>query len=172
MGDITKEYLPWLSRKTGKTYRLLTEAEWEYAARGVTSASPPAKRYSWGDQASHEYANYGEGQCCGGHKQRQGSVGNTAPVGQFPANPFGLHDMHGNVSEWVQDCYETSYGGAPPDGRAFPDYVHCARVARGGSWNVGARSLRSAARRAPNDRPLQPRRRQRPWLPGGQDAVS
>jgi formylglycine-generating enzyme required for sulfatase activity len=99
--DITLEYLPWLSRKTGKTYRLLTEAEWEYAARGATSASAPSKAYWWGDRASHEYANYGKDQCCDGLKQGRDQWVNTAPVGQFPANPFGLHDMHGNVWEWV-----------------------------------------------------------------------
>jgi formylglycine-generating enzyme required for sulfatase activity len=76
--DITTEYLPWLSRKTGKTYLLLTEAEWEYAARGVTSASTPSKPYWWGDKASPEYANYGKDQCCAGHKEGRDRWENTA----------------------------------------------------------------------------------------------
>ncbi len=75
--DITKESLPWLTRKSGKTYRLLTEAEWEYAARGVTSASAPSKRYWWGDQASHEHANCGKDECCDG--LAQGRTGGWRP---------------------------------------------------------------------------------------------
>ena len=144
--DITKEYLPWLSRKTGKTYRLLTEAEWEYAARGVTSASAPSKRYWWGDQASHEYANYGKDQCCDGLKEGRYQWVNTAPVGQFPANPFGLHDMHGNVWEWVQDCWNGSYTGAPSEGSAWTTGDCGRRVLRGGSWYVDPQNLRSASR--------------------------
>ncbi|HEY7675400.1 MAG TPA: formylglycine-generating enzyme family protein [Burkholderiales bacterium] len=145
--DITSEYLPWLSRKTGKTYRLLTEAQWEYAARGVTSASTPSGRYWWGDKASHDHANYGKDQCCGGHKEGRDQWENTAPVGQFPANPFGLHDMHGNIWEWVEDCWHGSYVGAPIDGSAWT--ASCAepsRVLRGGSWNDRPQSLRSAYR--------------------------
>ena len=145
--DITAEYLPWLSRKTGKTYRLLTEAEWEYAARGVTSASTPSKSYWWGDKASHEYANYGKDQCCAGHKEGIDQWENTAPVGQFPANPFGLHDMHGNVWEWVEDCWHGSYEGAPTDGSAWITLCsETSRVLRGGSWNDGPRGVRSAYR--------------------------
>ena len=128
--DVTTEYLPWLSHKTGKAYRLLTEAEWEYAARGETSA-----RYWWGDQASREHANYGKDRCC------------AVPVGQFPANPFGLHDMHGNVWEWVQDCWHASYAGAPADGSEWTG--SCAeptRVLRGGSWNDSPQHIRSAHR--------------------------
>jgi formylglycine-generating enzyme required for sulfatase activity len=145
--DITKEYLPWLSRKTGKIYRLLSEAEWEYAARGVTSASTPSTRYWWGDQASREYMNYGKDRCCGGQKEGRDQWEHTAPVGQFPANPFGLHDMHGNVSEWVKDCWHGSYQGAPSDGSAWdtPD-KDCARGVRGGSWYGDPQHLRSAFR--------------------------
>jgi formylglycine-generating enzyme required for sulfatase activity len=143
---ITQEYLPWLSRKTSRTYRLLSEAEWEYAARGATSASQPAKRYWWGDQASHEYANYGKDACCDGLKRGRDQWVNTAPVGQFPANPFGLHDMHGNALEWVEDCWSGSYSGAPSDGSAWTSGDCSSRVARGGSWSDDPQRLRSAMR--------------------------
>ena len=102
--DQAKAYVAWLSRMTGKPYRLLTEAEWEYAARGVTSADAPQPPYPWGDKASHEYANYGTDLCCQGKTEGRDKWLYTAPVGQFPANAFGLHDMHGNVFEWVEDA--------------------------------------------------------------------
>ena len=97
--DITNEYLPWLSKKTSKSYRLLTEAEWEYAARAGTTT-----RYSFGDEFSNAKANNDKGK--------------TVDVGQYPANAFGLHDLHGNAWEWVQDCYRDTYAGAPTDGTA------------------------------------------------------
>jgi formylglycine-generating enzyme required for sulfatase activity len=94
--DINEEYLPWLSRTTGKTYRLLTEAEWEYAARGGRGRLI----YWWGNQANRKYANYGNADnCCSGGAEGYDKWVNWAPAGQFPANPFGLHDMHGNVWE-------------------------------------------------------------------------
>ena len=96
--DVTTEYLPWLSRKTGKPYRLLTEAEWEYAARGVTSASTPSGRYWWGDQPSREHANYGKDQCC------------AAPVGQLPISywdKFGRPAIEGTWTfpYWSADTW-------------------------------------------------------------------
>jgi formylglycine-generating enzyme required for sulfatase activity len=107
--DEANAYVAWLSRMTGnKPYRLLTEAEWEYAARGVTSADAPHPPYPWGDKASHEYANYGKDSTdrggTGGKSEGRDEWITTAPVGQFPPNAFGLHDMHGNVWEWVLAC--------------------------------------------------------------------
>lgn len=132
--DVTKEYLPWLSRTTGKTYRLLTEAEWEYAARIATRTT-----YSWGNDIGKSQAN-----CSGCGSQWDGKQ--TAPVGSFQPNAFGLHDMHGNVWEWVQDCYTTTYAGAPSDGRAVPEAASCSRVRRGGSWDSLPDDLRLSGR--------------------------
>ena len=148
--DQAKAYVAWLSRMTGKPYRLLTEAEWEYAARGVTSADAPHPPYPWGDKASHEYANYGTDQCCQGKTEGRDKWLYTAPVGQFPANAFGLHDMHGNDFEWVEDPWHDDYRGSPPpptDGSVWMEGGDVSRrVVRGGSWNNDPRDLRSAVR--------------------------
>jgi formylglycine-generating enzyme required for sulfatase activity len=138
--DITSEYLPWLSAKTGQPYRLLTEAEWEYAARAGTTAS-----FSTGATISTRQANFDGTSTYGGgvkgeYRQR------TLEAGTFPANAFGLHDMHGNVWEWVADCYVDSYDNAPADGRGVAAVPSCARVLRGGSWIDAPRVLRSAYR--------------------------
>lgn len=138
--DVTKEFLPWLSKKSSHSYRLLTEAEWEYAARAGTRTP-----FSTGTTITTAQANFDGTETYGGsekgtHRQR------TVPVGSFPANAFGLHDMHGNVREWVQDCYFNTYGGAPSDGRAVPEVPGCSRVLRGGSWIDAPRALRSAYR--------------------------
>ena len=144
-----KQYVAWLSQHTGKTYRLLSEAEWEYAARGLTSAEAPHPAYPWGDTPSHEYANYGtdvSGVFTGKQEVRDQWI-NTAPVGQFPANAFGLHDMHGNVWEWVEDPWHDNYRGAPTDGSArLRDGDPGRRVRRGGAWDDNPRNLRSALR--------------------------
>jgi formylglycine-generating enzyme required for sulfatase activity len=134
--DATKGYVPWLNRKTGKTYRLLTEGEWEYAARaGITTA------YSWGDDIGQANANCNG---CGSQWDNE----QTAPVGSFQPNAFGLYDMHGNVWQWVQDCYHDKYQSAPTDGSAWVTSCTDAgrRVDRGGSWYNGPRTLRSAHR--------------------------
>ena len=133
-GD-AKAYVGWLSRKTGERYRLLSEAEWEYAARAGTRT-----RYHWGHSIGRNQAN------CDGCGSRWDDE-KTAPVGSFPANGFGLHDVHGNVWEWVEDCWHGSYAGAPTDGRAWATGGDCERrVLRGGSWNFIPWFLRSAFR--------------------------
>jgi formylglycine-generating enzyme required for sulfatase activity len=136
-----QQYVAWLSRTTNKRYRLLTEAEWEYAARAGTDV-----RYWWGDQAGRGDANCSD--CGSKWDGRQ-----AAPVGRFAPNPFGLHDMHGNVSEWVEDCYHDRTGermqDAPVDGRAWTSGCTAAvdtRIVRGGAWHGSARTIRSASR--------------------------
>lgn len=145
-------YVAWLSQRTGKAYRLLTEAEWEYAARAgtVTAFStrgritPEQARYNW-------TVSYADSPTRMSYEQR------TAPVGSFAPNGFGLSDMHGNVWEWVQDCYRDTYNGAPTDGRAVELAGCSSRVMRGGSWYDLPRLLRSAYRGRNTPRLPQPR---------------
>jgi formylglycine-generating enzyme required for sulfatase activity len=133
--DDAKQYVAWLSRITGKEYRLLSEAEWEYAARAGTTTT-----YSWGDDIGKGNAN-----CDGCGSQWDNRQ--TAPVGSFKPNAFGLHDMHGNVWEWVEDPWHDSYEGAPADGSPWvKDGDASRRVVRGGSWNNDPQSLRAADR--------------------------
>jgi formylglycine-generating enzyme required for sulfatase activity/CRP-like cAMP-binding protein len=130
-----QRYAAWLSKMTGKPYRLLSEAEWEYAARAGTKTS-----YSWGDEIGKGKAN-----CLGCGSEWDGKQ--TAPVGSFAANAFGVHDMHGNVSEWVEDCYHANYDGAPADGSAWTAGGDCSsRILRGGGWDNSPVNLRSASR--------------------------
>jgi formylglycine-generating enzyme required for sulfatase activity len=138
--DITSQYLPWLSHRTGQTYRLLTETEWEYAARAGT-AGP----FSTGSTISTQIANY-DGTSTYTDSPKGEYRKRSLAVGSFPANPFGLHDVHGNVWEWVQDCHAKSYAGLPADGSPAPEVPGCQRVMRGGSWIDSPRVLRSAAR--------------------------
>ncbi len=117
-------YVAWLSARTGQRYRLLTEAEWEYVTRAGTTT-----RYWWGDDVGRNRANCQE---CGSRWDDS----ETAPVGSFPANAFGLHDSLGNVWEWVEDCYNPNYRAAPTDGGAWLGGKDCTRrVLRGGSWD-------------------------------------
>ena len=128
-----KEYVGWLSQETGETYRLLSEAEWEYAARaGSTTA------FWWGKGVGRGNAN-----CNGCGSKWDGK--RTASVGSFKANDFGLYDTAGNVWEWVEDCWHDSYGDAPTDGTAWVSGDR-RRVLRGGSWVDAPRLIRSANR--------------------------
>jgi formylglycine-generating enzyme required for sulfatase activity len=118
-------YAKWLSEQTGKRYRLPTEAEWEYAARGGTETI-----YWWGNEIKPGVAN-----CIGCGSRWDGKQ--PAPVGSFKPNPFGLYDTAGNVAERVQDCWHENYEGAPTDGSAWEEKNggDCGRrVARGGNW--------------------------------------
>ncbi len=128
-----KAYLAWLSAKTGHAYRLPTEAEWEYAARAGTRTA-----YAWGAALEKDHAN-----CAGCNAI---ALGKTVDTGTFPANGFGLFDMAGNAAEWVEDCWNESYGGAPADGSAFNKPNCRERVLRGGSFNNDTRFVRSSAR--------------------------
>ena len=140
--DDVRAFVDKLSRKTGKEYRLLSESEWEYVARAGSTT-----KFSWGNTASHEYANYGKDECCAGLAQGRDRWVNTSPSGSFLANSFGVYDMHGNVWEWVEDCWHDSYQGASSDGSAWVSGVDCGRrVLRGGSWRFLPRYLRSANR--------------------------
>jgi formylglycine-generating enzyme required for sulfatase activity len=134
-------YVRWLSEATGKSYRLPSEAEWEYACRAGTKTA-----FSFGDTITTDQANYdGNFTYNGGARgvYRRG----TTPVGSFPANPWGLYDMHGNVWEWMQDVVHDNYEGAPLDGSAWEEGGDQARrVLRGGSWLYNPRYLRSALR--------------------------
>jgi formylglycine-generating enzyme required for sulfatase activity len=116
--------------------RLPSEAEWEYAARAGTTT-----RYWWGDDFEAERVN-----CRNSGSEWSGEQ--TSPVDAFPPNPWGLHDMSGNVHEWVQDCWHDSYEGTPSDGSAWlGNDVDCGRrMVRGGSWGYGPRYIRSANR--------------------------
>ncbi len=136
----TRAYTAWLSRETGKAYRLLSEAEWEYVARAGTTTP-----FHFGQTISPSQANY-DGNYTYGGGQRGQYRGRTVAVGRFRPNVFGLYDVHGNVWEWVQDCLHETYVGAPRDGRAWEMGDCSRRVSRGGSWGGYPWSLRSAFR--------------------------
>jgi formylglycine-generating enzyme required for sulfatase activity len=130
--DDARDYAKWLSQQTGKRYRLPTESEWEYAARSG------GKEEVWaGTSDEKELDNYANRQ------------DRTAPVGEKKSNGLKLHDMSGNVSEWVEDCWHENYEGAPTDGSAWleADGGDCKRVIRGGSWSSVPEDLRVSSRR-------------------------
>jgi len=154
-----EDYAQWLSQRTHHKYRLLSEAEWEYAARAGTTTA-----YPWGPKAGHDHANYGADECCGPLAAGRDKWLETSPVGSFPPNAFGLHDMQGNVLQWVQDCFAASYVEVPTDGSAYElsvtlkthgpfPYVDMAgtnccayRMVRGGDWGDPPAMIRSAFR--------------------------
>jgi formylglycine-generating enzyme required for sulfatase activity len=129
-----QEYVEWLSKFTGKPYALLTEAEWEYAARAGANTA-----YPWGNEIGIGNANCNS---CGSRWDDK----QTAPTGSFSANAFGLYDMNGNVWKWVQDCYQTDYNNAPTDGSAWTAGDCNRRFVRGGAWLSRPHLLRSANR--------------------------
>ena len=145
-----KAYAAWLSQRTGKTYRLPTEAEWEYAARAGTTTP-----WFWGKDRNAACAWGNMPNAAPGAPQDpaatdfacQDGIAEIAPVGAFKANAFGLHDMLGNVWEWTEDCLHPSYDGAPVDGSAWVDDPACnVHVVRGGGWVASQTLPRSAAR--------------------------
>jgi formylglycine-generating enzyme required for sulfatase activity len=141
----TQAFIGWLNRKVGKEkYRLLSESEFEYAARAGTTTA-----YWWGNEPSHEYANYGKegGEDLGGMAAgRDVWENSTSPICSFPANSFGLCDMHGNIYQWIEDCYETNLASLPADGSAVKTGDCAVRGFRSNSFESNAKTLRSANR--------------------------
>ena len=151
-------YVAWLSEATGRSYRLLSEAAFEYAVRAGTQTpwfwgeAPD----SWGSRSACEYANthdeagkQAHPMYVWSHHQCNDSYGENAPVGKYKPNAFGLYDMSGNVREWVADCHQAGYEGAPTDGSVRAHSGACEkRVVRGGAWVDGPSTSRSAYRYA------------------------
>jgi len=146
--DITEDFIPWLNKKLNKKaeqgFSLPSEAQWEYAAR---AGSKNKTKYSWGNDIDCTKAQYdgGKNSSCY-YKKANGKLRGTAPVKSFQPNQFGLYDMHGNVWEWTQDCWNASYKGAPTNGAAWLSGGCVRRVLRGGSWFYKPYILRSAFR--------------------------
>jgi formylglycine-generating enzyme required for sulfatase activity len=129
-----QQFIAWLSGRTGAPYRLPSESEWEYAARAGANT-----RYPWGDEPGTNRANFRD-------SGSRWSAGMVAPVGRFEPNAFGLHDMIGNVMEWVQDCWNADYRGGPTDGAARETGDCSRRVVRGGAVNDESAIISSANR--------------------------
>jgi formylglycine-generating enzyme required for sulfatase activity len=132
--DDAQQYVAWFTQMTGRPYRLLTEAEWEYPARAGTTTA-----YYWSDGIGKANANCNG---CGSQWDNR----ETSPVGSFKPNAFSLYDMAGNVFQWVEDCYHDNYDDAPADGSAWTNGDCSLRVLRGGSWVDSPSSLRVANR--------------------------
>ena len=139
--DIVNEFLPWLNAVTDGGYRLPSEAEWEYAARAGTST-----KYSWGNSIDCSKASYDGGKNSNCYYKLNDKYRGTAVVASYAPNAFGLYDMHGNVYEWLADCWNDNYHGAPSDGSVWATGDCKYRLLRGGSWYFDARYLRSAYR--------------------------
>jgi len=144
--DDASAYVKWLSKRTGFKYRLLSEAEFEFAARAGTTTM----RYwghDWSNKEGCEFANVADKgnnwsnsfDCSDGYKY-------TAPVGSYRANAFGLYDLLGNIWEWTEDCWNETYSNAPTNGSTWMKGSCRARVLRGGSWDSGPRNVRAASR--------------------------
>jgi formylglycine-generating enzyme required for sulfatase activity len=131
--DDAKLFVKWMSQRTGKAYRLPSEAEWEYAARAGTASA-----FWWGRERGEGRANCDD---CGAPTK-----GQTVPAGSFRPNSFGLYDTSGNAAEWVEDCWNDTYKGAPANGSAWLAGQCGLRVLRGGSFASKANMVRSAAR--------------------------
>ncbi len=142
-------YAKWLREKTGKAYRLPTEAEWEYVCRAGT-VTP----FWWGSSITPAQANYDGNYTYKGGGSKGEYRERTVPVESFEANLWGLYQVHGNVWEWCEDVWHDDYNGAPTDGSAWTTGKDSRRVLRGGSWSSGPRGLRSAlrGRGTPDDR--------------------
>jgi formylglycine-generating enzyme required for sulfatase activity len=140
--DDANAYANWLSKKTRKPYRLLSEAEWEYAARAGTSTP-----FWWGSSLTPAQANYNSNYVYSGGGSKGEYRKGTVPASSFDANPWGLYNVHGNAWQWMADCLHDNYSGAPTDGSAWTA-GNCGsfRVLRGGSWDTIPVSLRAAQR--------------------------
>ena len=140
--DDAKQYLAWLAKKTGKPYRLLSESEWEYSARAGTSTP-----FSFGKTITPDQGNFDGSFTYGGSSKGQYRQ-STIESASFKPNAFGLHNMHGNVWEWVEDCYREIYTGLE---RALVESSRTSSVCsrhtlRGGGWNDRPRAIRSSNR--------------------------
>jgi formylglycine-generating enzyme required for sulfatase activity len=146
--DDVQAYVSWLTRKTGKPYRLLSESEWEYAARAGTTTA-----YWWGVNADTGCSSANMADQSAKSKLPNAVIANcndnyvfTSPAGSFAANAFGLYDMIGNAWQWLADCWNENYTGAPTNGAAWQSGVCSRRVNRGGSWFIDPKYVRSAGR--------------------------
>lgn len=139
--DITNEYLPWLSKKTGHEYRLPSETEWEYAARAGTTTP-----FWWGGSITALEANYDAVHVYEGGGEKGDYRGRTSFIDEFKPNAWGLHNVHGNVWEWTADCWNDTHEGNPADGSARTTGICNRRVVRGGALFLKPDALRSAYR--------------------------
>jgi formylglycine-generating enzyme required for sulfatase activity len=147
-----KAYADWLAQKTGKPYRLLSEAEFEYAARGQTSPGDYPRFWFGNDEKALCQNDNVTDQSFGNivklwtHVPCDDGYAHTSPVGHYAPNPFGLYDMAGNAMQWTADCAHDGYDGAPDDGTAWTSEDCDLPVSRGGSWGSNPKFLRAAAR--------------------------